>query len=158
MRVYIDTSVFGGCFDEEFSAVSRSLFEAVSRGEILPLVSEVTARELEAAPRQVRDFFARTLERAGERVEVSEEAVLLAHAYIGAGVVAKKWFDDALHVALATLARADVFVSWNFRHPVSPVRIRAFNNVNAVQGHGQVVIMTPADVVHALEGTDETED
>jgi hypothetical protein len=62
--------------------------------------------------------------------------------------------DDALHVAQATLARADVIVSWNFKHLVNPTRIRAFNGVNLGQGYGLVVIMTPAEVIGGLEQAD----
>lgn len=158
LRVYFDTSVFGGQFDEEFESGSRALFDAVSQDKIIPLVSEVVARELEGAPELVRDAFARTLKGVCERLEVSDEAARLGDAYIRAGVVKEKWSDDALHVALATLAKADVIVSWNFQHLVNPSRIRAFNGVNVAEGHGQIIIMTPADVAHALEEGDETED
>jgi hypothetical protein len=62
-----------------------------------------------------------------------------------------------LHVAYATLARADVLVSWNFKHLVNPLRERAFNGVNVANGYGFVSIMTPAEVVRVLEVSDEEE-
>jgi hypothetical protein len=65
--------------------------------------------------------------------------------------VTPKYSDDALHVAQATLARADVIVSWNFKHLVNPTRIRMFNGVNLGQGYGLVVIMTPSEVLGVLE-------
>lgn len=72
-------------------------------------------------------------------------------------MVAAQYADDALHVAHATLARADVIVSWNFKHLVNPSRVRAFNGVNIVQGHGPVIIMTPSDIVGVLEESHEEE-
>lgn len=36
LRVYADTSVFGGCFDEEFEVESRSFFQIVDRGGFTP--------------------------------------------------------------------------------------------------------------------------
>jgi hypothetical protein len=69
--------------------------------------------------------------------------------------VPPRYANDALHVAQATLARADIILSWNFRHLVNPTSIRAFNGVNLAQGYGLVVIMTPTDIVSVLEHQDE---
>ena len=33
-RLYIDTSVFGGFFDEEFSVFTKPLFESFQKGEL----------------------------------------------------------------------------------------------------------------------------
>lgn len=77
-------------------------------------------------------------------------------AYLRTSVVSARCADDALHVAVATVARADVLVSWNFRHLVNPIRIRAFNGVNTTQGYGPIIIMTPTDIVGLLEQEDET--
>ena len=158
LRAYMDTSVFGGYFDEEFETGSRSLFDAIWRGKITPLVSETVARELADAPEQVRELFQRTLAGDCERLEVSPESIGLAGAYVQAGVVTQKYADDALHVAQAAVAQADVIVSWNFRHLVNPVRIRGFNAVNATQGYGPIVIMTPGDLTQGWEETDDEED
>jgi hypothetical protein len=35
------------------------------------------------------------------------------------GIVTRKYEADALHIALATLAKVDVLVSWNFKHIVN---------------------------------------
>ena len=50
LRVYIDTSVIGGCLDEEFEGPSRRLIERCARGEITLVISEVTSRELAPRP------------------------------------------------------------------------------------------------------------
>jgi hypothetical protein len=81
----------------------------------------------------------------------------LQDAYLSASVVSKRYANDALHVAQATIARADVIVSWNFKHLVNPSRIRAFNGVNMAQGYGQIIIMTPSDIIKILEEGDEKE-
>jgi hypothetical protein len=90
-----------------------------------------------------------------ERLEVTDEVVELHEAYLDTAVVSRRYADDALHVALATVARADVLVSWNFRHLVNPVRVRAFNGVNIAQGYGPIIIMTPSDIVGLLEQSNE---
>ncbi len=95
------------------------------------------------------------MERHYEPLALSEEAVRLSQAYVRAGIVGERYAGDALHVALVTLARADVVVSWNFRHLVNPLRERAFNGVNIASGYGLVSITTPAQVLKTLEVEDE---
>jgi len=151
LRTYIDTSVFGGCFDREFSRDSRAFFQAVADGTIMSLLSATLLRELEEAPQRVRDLLAETLAGPCERIEVTGEMIDLRDAYLAEKVVTPTYADDALHVAQATIAQADVIASWNFKHLVNPVRIRTFNRVNAAQGYGQVVILTPGDIVRMLE-------
>ena len=49
-RIYIDTSVIGGCFDSEFSEWSNKFIELIKRGKFIALISEVTTTEIEPAP------------------------------------------------------------------------------------------------------------
>jgi len=151
LRIYLDTSVFGGAFDVEFADESQRLFADIRLEKVIPLISETLTSEVAAAPLQVQELLQ---EISGLNVELlyfSEEAIELQKEYLKAGVVTSKYADDALHVASATIARADVIVSWNYRHLVNPVRIRAFNGVNLTHGYGTVIILTPTDIVNAME-------
>nr|VFK64670.1 MAG: hypothetical protein BECKUNK1418G_GA0071005_104917 [Candidatus Kentron sp. UNK]VFK71173.1 MAG: hypothetical protein BECKUNK1418H_GA0071006_105317 [Candidatus Kentron sp. UNK] len=49
---------------------------------------------------------------------MTEETILLQRQYIDSGVVTPKSAEDALHVALATVSRCALIVSWNFKHIV----------------------------------------
>lgn len=49
-RIYIDTSVFGGYFDEEFKEHIITLFDRINEGEFIILHSIVTQDELENVP------------------------------------------------------------------------------------------------------------
>jgi hypothetical protein len=71
----------------------------------------------------------------------------LCEAYLEAGVVTPQSSNDAHHVALATVARADVIVSWNFRHIVHLDRIRRFNAVNLRDGYPLIDIRSPKEIV-----------
>ncbi len=156
MRAYIDTSVFGGYYDREFQGATREFFVAVSKGRVKALLSGVLLRELEEAPEQVRELLRRVMLQDYEPLEVTEESIRLAEAYSKAGLIPEKYANDALHVALATLSRADVVISWNFRHMVNPAQQRAFNGVNIALGYGIISVMTPAEIVKVLEVPDET--
>lgn len=57
-RIYTDTSVIGGCEDEEFRVHSRRLMAAFVRGDLRLVLSELTLRELAPAPQAVRDVLA----------------------------------------------------------------------------------------------------
>jgi len=79
-------------------------------------------------------------------VPVTPEALSLVTAYQQRGVLSPRYRNDMLHIALATLARVDVLVSWNFRHIVRLDRIRAFNAVNEERGLGVLSIYSPREV------------
>ena len=57
-RIYTDTSVIGGCEDEEFRVHSRRLMDAFIRGDLRLVLSELTLRELVPAPLAVRKVLA----------------------------------------------------------------------------------------------------
>ncbi|OIN96687.1 MAG: hypothetical protein AUJ48_01165 [Deltaproteobacteria bacterium CG1_02_45_11] len=155
-RIYIDTSVFGGCFDEEFKKPSKALFIAIKAKRATPLISDILIAEIARAPRKVQNLLSETLGWGNmELLEATEEILSLQQAYINAGIVPQRYADDALHVAHATIARADVIVSWNFKHLLNPVQVRSFNGINLTKGYGMTVILSPEDVIKIMEKEDE---
>jgi predicted nucleic acid-binding protein len=86
-RPYIDTSVFGDFFDEEFSEFTRPLFERLQNEEFKLLFSAVTQEELDAAPEQVKKLVTSLKAENTEFVETNDEAVELAGQYIAEKVV-----------------------------------------------------------------------
>jgi len=146
-RLYVDTSVIGGCEDTEFRSDSRALLAQARRGAVLLLVSPLLLRELAEAPAQVQRWLLDLPPDSVELLIESEEAVGLRDAYLRARVVTSACTDDAMHVALATVYGADLVVSWNFRHIVHVDRIRAFNAVNLREGYGLIDIRSPQEVV-----------
>lgn len=146
LRIYIDSSVVGGCFEEEFAEGSNALFEAAREGRLVLIVSDHLAFELAKAPDHVRAKLRSLPETATETVEASVEAQRLQGAYLEAGVLGRACEDDALHVAIATVTHADVLLSWNMRHIVRLERIRGFNSVNLRAGYCQIEIRTPGEV------------
>jgi predicted nucleic acid-binding protein len=147
LRVYTDTSVIGGAEDSEFRGASRRLLEAFRRGDMSLVISELTLRELEPAPPGVRDALALIHPDLIEVLAVSQEAEELASAYIADGAVGARMRADALHIALASVARVDVLVSWNFKHIVNLTRIHAYHAVNLKRGYPILEIRTPREVV-----------
>lgn len=145
-RIYTDTSVLGGCVDDEFREPSLRLLEAFEHGKATLVLSELTVRELEAAPDPVRTILAQIPPVHIEALALSPEAEDLAAAYIADGAIGSRMRADALHIALATVARVDVLVSWNFKHIVNLKRIHAFNAVNLKRGYALLEIRSPLEV------------
>ncbi len=152
IRVYADTSVYGGVFDDAFRDVSRRFFDEVKAGRFRLVVSPVVADEIAGAPDIVRALFRETATLA-ERVATVPEAVELQQAYIKAGVVGTASFSDALHVALATVHECRLIVSWNFKHIVHFDKIPLYNGVSQANGYGSIGIHSPAEVVEFDEVT-----
>ena len=144
-RLYIDTSVFGGFFDEEFSEFTKPLFERFQHGEFKLLFSTVTQDELSSAPQYVKNLVTSFKLENTEFVETTDEAVYLATQYIVEKVVGQTNFADCLHIALATINRADFLVSWNFKHIVNVQRIQGYNAINIKNGYKQLEIRSPRD-------------
>src|SRR6185295_2508785 len=146
-RIYTDTSVVGGCLDEEFSAYSTQLFDRFrSRLDILVL-SDLTLAELQEAPPEVREILQGVPEEVREEVKSDARASELAREYLAAGVIGASHLEDARHIATATIQRVDVLVSWNFKHIVNLDRIRGYNSVNLRLGYALLEIRSPQEVL-----------
>lgn len=115
-------------------------------GAFVLLVSEALALEIASAPPRVQATF-ETHRVHAEGLETTAEAAELAAAYLAAGVVPAASRVDALHVALASVARADAVVSWNFKHLVQLRRIRGFHAVNVLRGYPLIEIRSPLEVI-----------
>ena len=147
-RFYFDTSVFGGVYDIEFDEISIQLFEKVRLGQVICVYSDLSEGELFSAPKRVKEFFKDLPKEYLEVVKVSEEAIKLARTYIEENVVGKTSFDDCVHIALATIHKVDILVSWNFKHIVNVYRIRGYNSVNLRSGYPTLEIRSPKDIIN----------
>lgn len=147
MKIYIDTSVIGGCFDPEFSELSKQLLASVHAGKFTAVLSDLTLQELEGAPDRVRTLVESIPARYVIAVELNDEARLLAQRYIAEGAVTKKHLVDAQHIAMATIEHVDAIASWNFKEMVNVFRIRKYNAVNLRNGYSLIDIRTPKELI-----------
>ena len=151
IRIYLDTSVIGGAFDKEFGEPSKKLFEEIKKGAKTAIISDLTLDELSDAPEEFRKQLIGQIESLPsssiEYVTTTEEMVELAQRYLNAGIVAENFRRDALHIAIATVVKADVLVSWNFKHIVNLAKIRQYNGINLTQGQALLEIRSPQEVL-----------
>ncbi len=146
-RFYFDTSVFGGAFDKEFEAVTLQLFERVKLGKVICVFSDLTETELLNAPQNVKEHFKKLPKQHIERVMVTDEILTLAFKYVAEKVIGQTSFDDCIHIATATVYKADILVSWNFKHIVNVYRIRGYNSINIRSNYPSLEIRSPKEIL-----------
>ena len=149
-RVYIDTSVFGGYFDSEFDEPTKNFFRILNEQNVTVLVSEILELEIYKAPDHIVELFESLVNI--ERVELTDEAKELAELYISENVVGRTSMADCQHIALATINKADVLASWNFKHIVNLERIRGYNSINFREGYQMTEIRTPNEIFRDEDG------
>lgn len=147
-RVYIDTSVIGGCFDVEFEEWSIKLFDDFKEGKRIAVISDITLDELSDAPKLVQENFGTIPEDSLEILISNKESRDLADLYVLENAVSKKFYEDALHIAISTIHRVNVLASWNFKHIVNLNRIILYNAVNIKNGFSLLEIRTPREILN----------
>lgn len=143
--IYVDTSVFGGLFDEEFSFWSKQFFQKVLHSDTKVIISDITIDELENAPIKIRRFVESIPEQNFIFYLLDTEAIQLGSKYIQENVVGKSSLNDCYHIAIATINKADLLVSWNFKHIVNIERIHGYNAVNLKNGYHTLEIRNPRE-------------
>ena len=146
-RFYLDTSVFGGVFDWEFEEWTLQLFERIKLGKVMCLYSELIETELLDAPDRVKKFFIELPKENMEKVQINDDILSLAMKYIDEKVVGQTSLDDCIHIATATFYKADILVSWNFKHIVNVYRIRGYNSVNLRMNYQSLEIRSPKEII-----------
>ncbi|MBC8175353.1 MAG: PIN domain protein [Candidatus Marinimicrobia bacterium] len=147
LKIYADTSVLGGCFDDEFMEPSKQLIDDFKIGEKILVISDLTLREIENAPQKVKDVLESIPVEFRDYVILDDEAKHLAQRYIEERAVSLRSLVDAQHIAIATINRVDVLVSWNFKDIVNLRMIQLFNATNLKYGHPLIEIRSPIEVI-----------
>lgn len=146
VSVYVDTSVIGGCCDPEFQEWSNGLLLDFQKGTFLLLLSELTDAEIQDAPNEVITVYTEFRKHTNDIIEITSEAIELSDAYLKHNILAHTFRNDARHIAVATVAGADLLVSWNFKHIVHFEKIQKFNAVNVELGYKPILIYSPREV------------
>ena len=113
--------------------------------EFTLLFSAVTQEELENAPDDVKNLVKGLKTEWTEYLDITNEVVELATTYITERLVGQTSYADCLHIALATINRADFLISWNFKHIVNIKRIQGYNSINIKYGYKQLDIRSPRE-------------
>ncbi len=146
-RIYLDTSVISLHDDlrsPDRCAMTREFWKRLAEFE--PCVSDVTVREIhDTSDTSRRDQMLRLIADMPVLVTTAE-ANTLATQYLEQAIFPQTVPDDALHVAIAVLARQDILVSWNFKHLVNQRRRAAVDALNLALGLPTIAILPPPEL------------
>ena len=121
LRVYVDTSVIGGCGDDEFKGPSTRIVQKFISGEAIIVVSDVMIAELSGAPDGVQAVLRDIPPANVEYVTLNDEATRLAEEYVRQGALSPRMIADA--------------------------RIHKYNSVNLREGYALLEIRSPQEVL-----------
>jgi hypothetical protein len=150
--LYLETSIFGFCFDQEpRNALRReavvALFEQIHLGTLDVATSPVTFEELDRTPEPLKSRLLPLLDGIRRLTADKDEVEHLALAYLNERVIPERYAEDAEHVAYATVCKADVLVSLNLRHLANEWAERRVCAVNLREGYQALSIRTPEEVL-----------
>ena len=142
-KIYLDTSVIGGYYDDEFEVETKKIFSKIKAGTLQIVYSELTVKEIYRGPKRVIDLFEQIDSQNIEVILINKEIIKLADTYISENVVGFSSRDDCIHIAAATVSKSDFLLSWNFKHIVNERRIYGYNAVNLMLGYSVIEIISP---------------
>ena len=153
MRLYLDTSVYSGYYDEIHHEHTKVLFDRINERGIDVIVSVFVNDELKRASHikkrnslSLLDKFKVVTPTPRQQIKVNT----LVDAYIKEGVLTKNCEVDAMHVAFAVISNATVVVSNNMRHMVN--RQNQFNVLNLRLFDKTITILRPQEIIKTLQG------
>jgi hypothetical protein len=154
--LYLETSVFGFCFDENPRNVLRreaavALLQQIRLGLFEAITSPLTFEELKRARQPLQSRLLEAVRDIRPLEADKQEVARLATAYLRDNLIPQAYADDAGHVAYATIGKADVLVSLNLRHLANEWAERRIGAVNLREGYQLLRIRTPEEVLEYAE-------
>jgi len=147
LRVYLDTSVFSAYYDYRLvdrQTLTGEFWKRLDEFEVS--TSQLTRLELlQTNDVSLKDNLDHLLETITLH-SITDDMRDLANHYVSANVFSPTMFNDALHVAAATMTRQDVILSWNFRHLVNRRRRAQINQINIMLELPMSEIMAPPEI------------
>ncbi|OGC19836.1 hypothetical protein A3J90_03985 [candidate division WOR-1 bacterium RIFOXYC2_FULL_37_10] len=146
--IYLDTSVISALYDdrvkERQEETKRFFKETILRYDIY--VSNLTVSELDQTIDPVKKKEFKDFVKKFNLLKQNKEAESLAKDYIDKKVLSKSSYEDALHIAIASINNINYLVSWNFTDIVKVKTKRMVNFVNSMDGVKTLEIISPPEL------------
>jgi len=150
MKIYLETSVKNFLFAEdvpEKMKVTQEFFNILNEFELY--ISDIVLLEVEQAPEQKKKALLEIIKKYRMKaLENSEEIEELAIIYVNEGIIPRKYYNDALHIAIATKYKMDAIISWNLTHIVKFRTKFQVKAINEKLKEKDVIICTPEEMVY----------
>ncbi|MGH9762016.1 MAG: type II toxin-antitoxin system VapC family toxin [Blastocatellia bacterium] len=148
--IYLETSVIGAYLDngEPFRRDLTIRWWEHEMSDYEPYISLLVVRELERTSEPRKSSYLKLVQGL-RQFEVSDEAAILAEGYVSRGIFHRKYIGDAVHVALASVNKADMLVTWNFGYIANVHRQARVRLFNTTAGFFVPVIVTPEFLIRS---------
>jgi predicted nucleic acid-binding protein len=145
-KLYLDTSVISALFDKR---TPERMTQTATAWSVLDgfdvFISEIVVSELERTPTELKSKLTGAIAPFSV-LPLTDEARGLANEYTAQGIFPRKYYDDALHVAIASVNRIGILLSWNFTHLVKMKTRRLVSLVNTMNDYPAVEIISPPEL------------
>lgn len=146
LKLYVETSVWNFYFADdapEKKDITRQFFLQVQKGTYEIYISGVVLREIAQATEEKQTMLFHLITEFSPRIlEVTEEIVRIAEAYIRDGVLPERAIDDSRHIAIATFYELDAVISWNLKHIANLKKMERINTINVRKGYIKTLVLT----------------
>ncbi|KKN44893.1 hypothetical protein LCGC14_0688430 [marine sediment metagenome] len=150
MKIYLETSVINFLFPEdspEKMKITHESFNIIEEYEVF--ISDIVLLEIEQAPEGKKASLSDVITKHNMKaLESTAEAEKLADNYITEEVIPEKYYNDALHIAIATKYKMDAIISWNLTHIVKFKTKFNVKGINERLNEKDVIICTPEEMVY----------
>jgi predicted nucleic acid-binding protein len=146
IKVYLDTSVISALYDKrtpERQSLTEQMWKSLRDYDVY--ISEIVLDEINAASDELKETLLSAVE-GFTVLKLTDEIEELAAEYVKQGIIPGKYFDDALHVAIASVNSINYLLSWNYKHLVKVRTRRLVALINSVKEYQHVEIITPPEL------------
>ena len=152
LKLYVETSVWNFIFAEdapEMKEITKTFFALIKEGTYEVYASDVVLDEIDRAPHPKKEKLMELINQVGPIVfELTPESEELAQQYIKRKIIPANKVEDALHIAIATVAEIDAVITWNYKHLANLRKEEFFQSVNLEFGYlKKIEIITPMEVI-----------
>ncbi len=147
LKIYLDSSIISYLYADDSQdkmRITQRLWEEIEQGLFETVISSFVIVELGKCQEPKRSMMLNKIQNSNIiELDVDEESAYLASKYIEHGVLSEKHYEDAFHIAAATVAKCHVLASWNFKHIVKVKTILGTNGINRIEGYGEIQLLSP---------------
>jgi predicted nucleic acid-binding protein len=152
LKVYLDTSILNFAVSTQDVPRERELtirfLDRIRKGMFLGFISDLVVTEIRKASTKKQDELLKVVAHVPlESLPLTAEVKALADRYIKEKMIPASEFNDAAHIAVASIHNLDAIVSWNFEHMVKFKTRREVQGINALMGYKTIEICSPLEMV-----------
>lgn len=155
-KIYIETTVPNYVFNDDLpekQTVAKQLFSLIHHQLFNPFVSPITIGEINKSPEPKRSRMLEIIQKF-PILEPTPQAVRLTEEYIRHHIIPGDFYNDGLHIAIATVNHLDIIVSYNFQHIVNLKTIKGVTGINLLYNLSTPEIVSPEEVIYGTTSKD----